>query len=103
MSLDNMITETDAREIFHDEYGDSVNFVTDEVIDYSVISNDMIAETSYGAGNPSNRLFKHDVYGVTVLVRVNDEWVRGHTVKKGLSEMFYSMDEAREHIESLKE
>lgn len=92
------LSKADMKAIFINEYGEAGNFITPEILKYVFISDRMIAELSFGAGDPTSRLFNNDVWGVTVLIKKRTKWHR--STDRG--QMFYSESDAWDYIAKLR-
>lgn len=103
------LSKAKIKAIFKAEYGNSKNFITNEILDYVFISDRMVAELSFAEGNPTSPLFKSDVWGVTVLVKKRIKWhrppVTDSRVPEGepkLSDCFFSSEDAWDHLANLR-
>jgi hypothetical protein len=76
----------------YQKYFNGRNFITPYLIEYGGLSDELVYELSH---NGDSRFLGHKVYGVTVHNKSGED--------VGLSQCFFSMDEARAYIHKLKE
>lgn len=84
-----------AKAIFKSVYGDSTNFMTPDVLEYGELPKDRYYELSEGEG-----FDREPIFGVTVVFLDYDG---KHKRSENESKLVFSMREARQYIEQLKE
>ena len=83
-----------AYEIFKKEYGNSKNIMTQNVLEWVKVGNDLVVELSSGRG-----LENEPIFGVTVISYDKDY---NTTRERTLSQLFSSEEDAREYIAGLR-